>query len=72
MRSTETAVAVLPAPAVDVVPDAAHARLVIILSIAADGSPLVSVDADYPLVAARFACRTTTERAGRCSPKNSA
>ena len=62
MRSTETTVAVLPIDAPDVLSDAAPAQLVTIVSIAADGSPLVSVDDDGAVVAARLAVRTTVER----------
>ncbi len=65
MRSIETNVAVLPAEAADVMPDAAHAQLVTILSIAADGLPLVSVDDDNPVVTARLAVRTTMDRVQR-------
>ena len=62
MRSTESTVAVLPIDATEVLSDAAPAQLVTIVSIAADGSPLVSVDAGSPVVAARLAVRTTVER----------
>ena len=62
MRRTETSVAVLPEEAADGVPDAGHAQLVTIVSITADGSPRVVVDADGPVVAARLAIRTTRER----------
>jgi len=62
MRSTETSVAVLPIDAAEILSDAAPAQLVTIESIAADGSLLVSVDAEGPVVAARLAVRTTVER----------
>ena len=62
MRSTETTVAVLPIDATEVLSDAAPAQLVTLVSIADDGSPLVSVDPDGPVVAARLAVRTTVER----------
>jgi len=62
MRRTETSVAVLPEEVADGMPDAGHAQLVTIVSIAADGSPLVLVDADGPAVTARLAVRTTLAR----------
>lgn len=62
MRSTNSTVAVLPIDAPEVLADAAPAQLVTITSIAPDGSPLVSVDDDGRVVAARLAVRTTLER----------
>ena len=62
MRSTETTVAVLPIDATEGLSDAAPAQLVTVVSIASDGSPLVSVDAEGPVVTARLAIRTTLER----------
>jgi hypothetical protein len=62
MRRTETSVAVLPEEAAAGMPDAGHAQLVTIVSMAPDGSPRVMVDADGPVVTARLAVRTTLER----------
>jgi hypothetical protein len=62
MRSTQTNVALLPAEASDVTPDASHAQLATIVAIDADGSLLVLVDADGPVVTARLAVRTSVER----------
>ena len=62
MRSTKTTVAVLPSDSPEVLTDAAPAQLVTIVSIAPDGSPLVSLDDDGRVVAARLAVRTSVER----------
>ena len=62
MRSTKTTVAVLPIDVPEALSDAAPAQLVTIVALAPDGSPLVSVDDDDRLVAARLAVRTTLDR----------
>jgi hypothetical protein len=62
MRTKETTVAVFPESPAETKPDAASAQIATIVSLTADGAPLVQLGPSGPVVAARLALRATTER----------
>ncbi len=62
MRTKETTVAVLTERLPEDMPEATAAHIATIVSLTADGTPLVRLDASHPDVPARMAVRATRDR----------